>query len=615
MMQLRYSKDLYKIIPPPMTFAPVPTARDTFWRTQIPSDMIQDYIELGNHYLGKPWLPIPNHLFAEYKTIGNRTNYESRCFALRRQLACLVMAEIMEYKGRFIDDIINGLDYFVSEIWWGVPAHYPESHLIASVQTVDLFNAATANLLAWTIYMLQPEIEKKDIRICRLIREEINRRILVPAMSRECSWKKKRDNWNPWICSNWISCVLFCEKDRNSQIEAIRQILECMDLFYDGYTSDGGCDEGVLYWGKAVASFYDCLLLLGLASNNYISLVGDKKLQLMEHYPLRMYIGNHFFVNFADSKPQTLLLPQVCLPFGNYTNDSIMMQYAMAVAHKYNYQQKPSFLFNISGNFPVISRELLFLSKYHSFKDIIPAEPFTLDEYLENLEVCTARSWEGRKDGLYVAVKGGHNAENHNHNDVGSYVVYDNGNPVLIDIGQGIYTAQTFSPQRYELFNCRSAFHNVPLINGFEQHYGKMYKATNNRYKKTAKFSTYTLDIAKAYPDEAGVLKWERTIRLNRKKNIIISEKYVLNEFKGQTKIVLICFGKPEYVGHGLINIIDGNVIHHLRFNPKLLKPEIEFLKYEDASIRNTWKGNDIYRIFLDIISQSTRGMVSYSID
>ena len=71
-----------------------------------------------------------------------------------------------------------------------------------------------------------------------------------------------------------------------------------------------------------------------------------------------------------------------------------------------------------------------------------------------------------RRGGLYVAAKGGHNGESHNHNDIGNFIVYADGEPEIIDVGNCVYTAKTFGAERYELMNTRSKNHNVPLIGG-----------------------------------------------------------------------------------------------------------------------------------------------------
>lgn len=95
-------------------FAPFPKASDKYWRKQVPLAMRNDYIRLGNQYMGKPWNAIPDKVFAEFRTNGNRTNYEALSFGIRKQFACLVMAEIMQGKGRFLPSIRRGLHYYPS---------------------------------------------------------------------------------------------------------------------------------------------------------------------------------------------------------------------------------------------------------------------------------------------------------------------------------------------------------------------------------------------------------------------------------------------------------------------------------------------------------------------
>ena len=97
----------------------LPKADDTFWRDSIPQEMRQSYIAYGEQYQGKPWTTLPWTVFAENKITGNRVNYEAICFEKRRHFAALVMAEIMEEKGRFTPDIIDGIGSFCEETWWG----------------------------------------------------------------------------------------------------------------------------------------------------------------------------------------------------------------------------------------------------------------------------------------------------------------------------------------------------------------------------------------------------------------------------------------------------------------------------------------------------------------
>jgi hypothetical protein len=71
-----------------------------------------------------------------------------------------------------------------------------------------------------------------------------------------------------------------------------------------------------------------------------------------------------------------------------------------------------------------------------------------------------------RQKDYALACKAGCNAESHNHNDVGSFLISKNGKVTLVDIGGGEYTRQYFGPERYTILCNSSRGHSVPIING-----------------------------------------------------------------------------------------------------------------------------------------------------
>ncbi len=89
--------------------------------------------------------------------------------------------------------------------------------------------------------------------------------------------------------------------------------------------------------------------------------------------------------------------------------------------------------------------------------------------WLDGLQFMAARENPASEEGFFLACKGGHNAESHNHNDIGSFIVYCDGMPILINPGVEFYTAKTFSAARYEIWTMQSSYHNLPEINGFMQ--------------------------------------------------------------------------------------------------------------------------------------------------
>ena len=86
--------------------------------------------------------------------------------------------------------------------------------------------------------------------------------------------------------------------------------------------------------------------------------------------------------------------------------------------------------------------------------------------------VLICRPGENSPCRLAVAIKGGHNAEHHNHNDVGTYLVVNNREALLVDPGAEVYTRRTFSSQRYESKVLNSFGHPVPVVGGKLQETG-----------------------------------------------------------------------------------------------------------------------------------------------
>ena len=574
----------------------LPQAGDSFWRDSIPTEMRQSYVSYGEQYADKPWTVLPWTVFAEYKITGNRVNYEGICFEKRRQLAALVMAEIMEGKGRFIHQIIDGIGSFCEETWWGIPAHYSKPIPLTELQEVDLFNAETAGLIAWTRYMLEKQLDAFSSALCQRIDGEIERRILQPAVERDYWWKTAGMNWNPWICSNWLACVLICEKDEARKAEAIRQIRQATQAFIDAYPEDGGCDEGPGYWDRAAASMFEIMRLLdfeptGVRSQETGVMRQESKVRRMAAYAYKTYIGNDYCVCFADAhENKAVQQVNIVYPFGLWLNDQTMREFGAWLGQRKQVLTNPAALFDKSGNFPTLGRELFFLRHIREFMAEQPREPLLKDVWLPDLQIMTAR-----RGNLYVAMKGGHNGESHNHNDVGSFIVYRNNEPLFIDPAVGEYTAQTFGKGRYDIWTMQSQYHNLPQINGTDQKDGKAFAAKVVSHKN----GQLTLDIAGAYPAEADVKSWKRTVTAT-KSGITVTEDFELNNYKRPARLMLMTTNR--------------DALKYISYNHNQLEVSVEDVSNQlDPLLKGMW-GQEMYRIVLTVKSKKMKQLIKYSI-
>lgn len=601
---------LEKNLVDPMNFSPVPCYKNSYWTDSIPEEMRVSYIKEGEKYIDCKWETIDISLFSEYRENGDRLRYQSFIFGKRNRLSALAMAEIMESKGRFIKDILNGLFSICEETWWGVPAHYGPNIPLPENQSLDLFNAETGGMMAWMYYMFKEPIREFSPYLEKRILKEISFRILEEGMKKREWWRDAAMNWNPWICSNWMACVLFIEKDREKQISYLRTILGSLDSFIDKYPDDGGCDEGAHYWDRAAGSLYDCLNLLKKATNGKVDLSNNKKIKLMGDYLCKMNIGNGFYVNFADAGPR--MNPHIdWFPSALYIKNKELINLSADVALKKNFFKNPAAVY-ANNYFYSLNRELLLLDVLSELKKTKGDNVLLYDSWLPRIQVLTARSIPNSTKGLFLAAKGGHNAESHNHNDVGSFIVYADGDPLFIDPGVGTYRKETFNDAtRYNIWCMQSGFHNLPQINGVDQKNGKTYCAKDVSATINENSVRFSLELSNAYPDNAKVNSWKRTILFKRNKYIEVTEKYSLKEYIKPTDLVLMSNNEPViFDDFVLFNLKEGKYI--LSFNKDEVLPEVEKLELKDKKMFDTWK--NVYRLKLRIKSNKLSGLVKYVI-
>jgi len=106
---------------PLQPFRPFPTASHREAYDSLPSRLKHKVISMGEQYLGYSYPPIHATDFMAFGRTGNRVTYEDIYFARRYALNSLVAAECVEYRGRFLDDIINGIFVLCEESAWQLP--------------------------------------------------------------------------------------------------------------------------------------------------------------------------------------------------------------------------------------------------------------------------------------------------------------------------------------------------------------------------------------------------------------------------------------------------------------------------------------------------------------
>lgn len=412
--------------------------------------------------------------------------------------------------------------------------------------------------------------------------------------------KRQVNNWVPWVNHNLLMAILILEDDQEQKIKGVRKVLRGVDVFINQYPVDGGCDEGPSYWGHAGAALYENLDLLKRATHGKFDLFDHPLIKNIGSYIYKVYIDYPYFINFADADAITGSRPQIIYSYGKDIEDPVMQDFGVFLAKK---QGCGEMIFK--GK---IDEQIMQLLHLHDILESPARNALISDFWLPDTDVAGARDQEGTSNGFFFAAKGGHNGENHNHNDVGSCVVYYNGKPAIIDLGRETYIAKTFSSERYEIWTMQSQYHNTPRINGFDQSPGAAFRAQNSTFFADSERAVFSTDIAGAYPEEAGVKKWERRYVLERGSDLKIQDLYELSEIGDDlTTINFITYCKVSEVSPGRLQLKGDGFNLDLAFNTKLVTPKIKFYEITDAGLKRFWP-EGITRIVFEMHNLTMKG-------
>jgi hypothetical protein len=598
----------------PSMWHPFPRREDReAWRV-VPDDIRTAAIQRAEAILGTAWDSLLATSVLEFKRNGNRTHYEHYYFQRQERITNLTIAECIEGKGRFLDEISNGVWLTCEETFWGLPAHLGAQKVGTGLPDmtepiIDLFAAETGATLAWVYYYLGASLDQVSPLIRPRIVMEAKRRILDPGLERnDFSWMgldgsgRRLNNWTPWIDSNWLDVNLILEQDPARRVTATGKICRSLDQYLAGYSPDGGCDEGPGYWNVSAASYFDCCAHMASATGGQVSLLKNPFVARMLHYIADVHIADGYYVNYGDAHSKAGPSPELIYRLGSDVDDKTLQEFgAFGVPPNVStlHESRP-----LSRAIP----NLLIVGKARGSPK---ADALVRDAWYPDLCLMTSRRTAGSSDGFYLAVQAAPNLRSHGHNDSGSFIVFRNGQPVFIDVGVEAYTAKTFSKDRYSIWTMQSAYHNLPTVGGAMQRGDQArYRASDIHYATDDDHASLSMNLATAYPDEAGLSRWTRTITLDRKVDQIrLNERFQLKQ-KSPIALSFITPLTPSDVSNGTVSLSGtGNSGHtiSLAYDAKILKPTFEPIVLEDQGLAENW-GKQIYRVLLSSRTSTDSG-------
>ena len=341
-----------------------------------------------------------------------------------------------------------------------------------------------------------------------MVRENVQRRVLQPFRDMvqgrrpEIHWLRATHNWNAVCLAGVTGAALALEESPDDRAWFIAAAQHYIRFFLSGFTPDGYCSEGVGYWNYGFGHFLMLGEAIRQATGNRLDLFADPAALQPARYGLRTEIINGLYPTIADchpgSRPAQEFVQFICERLGLAVPDAGQADFtrpsgSLAATMMFSFLDKP---------LPIVASA-----------KITPDSP--LRTWFKDGGVLICRPQPGSETQFAAVLKGGHNAEHHNHNDVGSFSVIAGKAMVICDPGGEIYTARTFSAHRYDSKVLSSYGHAVPVIGGELQRTGAQARAAVLRADFRDEEDTLALDLRSAYT-APGLKRLERTFVFQR---------------------------------------------------------------------------------------------------
>ena len=610
---------------PPEASLPVPPASDrTVWGAdRVHTATLRDLRERAGSERGTPW-PVPlAQDYARYFRDGDRDRYEQIVFDRQRRLTRAAVLAAATLDPQWTDEVADGVTLLCEQSSWCWPAHDDTLRRHgAIVPTVtdpclDLGAGEVAGQLAWLDHLLGDQLDAHVPGLRARIRYEVDRRVLTPfATRRDWHWlglDGDVHNWNPWIHGNVLVAALRLVDgvdDARRRADLVDLVVEGLDRYLASLPADGAIDEGYSYWWNGACRLLEALELVDHATGGALGDVAADALRETVAFPHRVHLGGAWYLNHADGPAR----PSPYQPWDALHRAARRMGDRDAQAHAAAHRRPDG---PAGHEAQGLGRLLRALTDPHWLAAAPAASPLPRHVWFASTQVLLARPETGASDGLTLAVKGGHNGEHHNHDDVGSVVVALGGVPVLVDAGRPTYTAQTFGPDRYGIWTMQSSWHNAPEIRGSAQGHGKGFAARDVSAVRDDAGSRLNLDLAAAYPRD-DVRHWRRTAGLDRATGrVTVRDSWELADIEsdGPSRIHLVVAGEVRLgAGYADITALEDAGTVRLRWQPATAPCTATVRELDDPMLREVW-GQRLTRLELDVTALTPVGTLELIVE
>jgi hypothetical protein len=522
------------------------TDRDA-WKKLAANRSYQGALRRAEGLSKQPIPDSPDELYLDFSKTGNRSRWQRVASQRRSRIGYLTIAECLQDKGRFLPALRKAVAAVCAERTWVMPAHDRGlSNFKGTSIDIDLGAAHLAWDLATSHYLLG---EKLDAETRKLIRENLRRRIFQPYLAMAAGkrkanwWTRTTNNWNAVCLAGVTGSALATIESRDERAKFVAAAQNYSLNFLKGFTADGYCSEGLGYWGYGFGHYVLLSEAISQATGGKVDLLAREQVRAPATFAMRIEIISGVYPAFADcsvgAQPSSRLVHFLGRRYGlgaEAARDRYMIHASSSLG--------PAMMYSFPNS----------ATKAPPAGQAVSLGPRT---FFQHGGVLICRPGEHQKCRMGVALKGGHNAEHHNHNDVGSYVVVVGKRPVLCDPGAEVYTARTFSSRRYDSNVLNSYGHPVPKVAGKLQRTGRKAQGRILRTDFTDTADTFVLDISSAYSvPELKTLR--RTFVYSRRGAgaLTVTDEVVLGSPK-EFETALITLGKWRKDRDGSLTVSD----------------------------------------------------------
>ncbi|MDF3055933.1 MAG: heparinase [Rariglobus sp.] len=489
---------------------------------------------------GEPLESLTDELYADFFKTGARLPFENVYFERRRRLGRAAMAVLLgdnATRARLLPSFLKKLGEIMDEESWSLPAHVWSEPTGKNPWMIDLFAAETANNLADLLVVFAAVIPPA---LAQRIKTRLHVQIFENYVNPRAKfhWPDITNNWNAVCHQGVLGAALAIEEDHALVARMLSLAAGRLPAFLSGYGSDGATSEGPGYWSYGFGWFAELNAQLEHRTRGQLSVLeGDTKVAAIARFAPQVTLAGGHFVNFSDGGRTGRLSPSLLTYLGQRLADPILTAQGAAL---YRSQADTGLDLNI------LRTDFFFLTRL-ALRAPAPAqlaaarEPVHPDVFFDDYGAIVTRGTDARGHLWEFAAKGGHNAEHHNHNDCGSFLLNIDGAPALIEIGAPEYTRAFFSDKRYEFLAARSLGHSVPFVNGCEQPAGPEFAATVLKVEVGGNRIEFKVDLTKCYPPAARCKKLHRAWVFEKSAGILsVTDTFELDG-PGSVESMLIC--------------------------------------------------------------------------